>query len=72
VPRQTADLIALILAVVVAIIVIATAAALLWAELADPHVNTSAAADFVSRVVGVLVGALVGYMAGRQVSPPTK
>ena len=67
-PRQTADLIALILAVVVALITVATALALLFIELTHPEQDTSVAGDFVGQVVSVLVAALVGYMAGRRIN----
>ena len=67
-PQNTADLVALILAVIVAITVVGTAIVLLYVELRSPDQDTSAAADFVSRVVSVLVAALVGFMAGRRIN----
>lgn len=67
-PRQTADLVALILAVVVAVVVITTALALLYTTFAHPGQDTSYAAEQISRIISVLVAALVGYMAGRRVS----
>lgn len=67
-PRQTADTIALILAGVVAVITVGTAAVLLWIELTHPDQQTSDAADFVGRVVTTLIAALVGFMAGRQLN----
>jgi hypothetical protein len=67
-PRQTADLIALILAVVVAIVVVATAVTLLYVQVIHPGQAVDAAADFVSRITSILVAALVGYMAGRRVN----
>jgi hypothetical protein len=65
-PRETADLIALILTLVVAVVVVLTAITLLWLELTMPEQDTTGAVDIVSRIVGVLVAALVGYMAGRR------
>lgn len=67
-PRQTADLIALILAMIVAVVVVGTALTLLWIEVFHPDQSTEVAGDFVSRVVGTLVAALVGYMAGRRIN----
>ena len=66
-PRQTADLVALILVIVVAIVVVVTALTLLYIEITNPRQNTSGAGEFVSRVVSVMIAALVGYMAGRRV-----
>lgn len=66
-PRQTADLVALILAGVVAIVVVGTTAAILWQEITDADYRATDAADAIGRIIGVLVGALVGYMAGRTV-----
>jgi hypothetical protein len=66
-PRQTADLIALILAVVVAIVVIVTTVSLMYLAIVHPEQNNVYAADAISRIISVLVAALVGYMAGRQV-----
>lgn len=71
-PKQTADLVALILTAIVGIVVVGTAAVLLVLAVVQPEQDTTGAAEFVSRVVGILVAALVGFMAGRQVegSPP--
>jgi hypothetical protein len=65
VPRKTPDLVALILAVVVAIVVIATAAAMLYIQIIHPDQDIAYAAETISRLISVLVAALVGYMAGR-------
>lgn len=64
-PRQTADVIALILAIVVAVVVLLTAVALLYIEVTHPDQDTGKAADAIGRIISVLVAALVGYMAGR-------
>lgn len=69
-PRQTADLIALILAVVVAVVVLATAVTLLYLKVTRPAQDTGMAADSIGRLVSVLVGALLGYMGGRRVDEP--
>lgn len=71
-PRETADLVALMLAFVVVVVVIGTAAALLFVQVFHPNQSVEAAGDFVSRVISVLVAALVGYMAGRSTAslPP--
>jgi len=66
VPRQTADLVALILAIVVALVVILTAVVLLYIALTQPGRDMADVADAIGRIVAVLVGALVGYMAGRR------
>lgn len=68
VPRQTADLVALILAGIVAVVVILTAVALLYVQVTNPGQSVEEAGDFVSRVISVLVAALVGYMAGRRMN----
>jgi hypothetical protein len=67
-PQNTADLVALILAGIVAITVVGTVAALLFIELRSPDQDTSGAADAISRITSVLVAALVGFMAGRKVN----
>ena len=67
-PRQTADLVALILAVVVAIVVVLTAVSMLYIQVTNPGQDIGYAAETISRLVSVLVAALVGYMAGRQVN----
>jgi uncharacterized protein (DUF3084 family) len=67
-PRQTADLVALILAGVVAIVVVLTTLALLYVQIINPRQDIAAAGDFVSRIISVLVAALVGYMAGRRIN----
>lgn len=67
-PRQTADLVALILAVVVAVTVVLTVFVIGWVTINQPDQDLSDAADAIGRIVGVLVAALVGYMAGRRVN----
>jgi small neutral amino acid transporter SnatA (MarC family) len=67
-PRQTSDLVALILAVVVAFVIIATTIVLLWLALTGQRSAMGTAADAISRFVSVIIAALVGYMAGRQVN----
>lgn len=67
-PRQTADLVALILAVVVAIVIVATTFALLYVSIAGTSTDIGYAADAISRFVSVIIAALVGYMAGRRVN----
>lgn len=67
-PRQTADLVALILAGVVALTVLGTAVVLLYVEIRSPDQDTSGAAEAISRIISVLVAALVGFMAGRRVN----
>lgn len=66
--RQTADLVALMLAGIVAVAVIGTVLVILWNELTIPGYDASAAADGIGKIVSTLVGALVGYMAGRRVN----
>ena len=66
-PRQTADLVALILTLVVAVVVIVTAFALIYLELTGKGGNNLRASEAVSRIISVLIAALVGYMAGRRV-----
>ena len=66
-PRQTADLVALILAIVVAIVVIFTAVATLYVVVTNPTQDVSRAADAIGRITSVIVAALVGYMAGRRI-----
>lgn len=67
--RDTADLVALILAILVVVVVMLTAVVLLWIEIVHPEQDTGDAADFVGRVVATLIAALVGYMAGRSTTP---
>jgi hypothetical protein len=67
-PKATADLVALILAAVVAIVVTLTAITLLWLAATGQERDVSNAADAIGRIISVLVGALVGYMAGRKVN----
>jgi hypothetical protein len=67
-PRETADTVALILAIVVAIVIIATTVALLYIALTGSDQDTSYASDAISRFVSVIIAALVGYMAGRRAS----
>lgn len=70
-PRQTADLVALILAIVVAVVIISTTFALLYVSVTGSDSSVAFAADAISRFVSVIIAALVGYMAGRQVSGRT-
>jgi uncharacterized membrane protein YqjE len=67
VPRQTADLIALVLAATVAGVTIATAIVTLYVIVVHPEQDVVRLLDAIGRVIGVLTGALVGYMAGRRV-----
>lgn len=67
-PRQTADLVALILAFVVAAVILSTTFALLYVSITDSTANVAFAADAISRFVSVIIAALVGYMAGRRVN----
>ncbi len=66
-PRQTADLIALVLAATVAGVTIATAIVALYVIVVHPEQDVVRLLDAIGRVIGVLTGALVGYMAGRRV-----
>jgi hypothetical protein len=66
--RQTADLVALILASVVAVAVVGTVLVILWNELTVPEYDAGDAADGISKIISTLIGALVGYMAGRKVN----
>lgn len=66
--RDTADTVALILAMVVAIVIVLTTVVLLWLSITGTPNNTSVAADAISRFVSVIIAALVGYMAGRRVN----
>lgn len=70
-PRQTADTVALILAVTVAVVVVMTTLVLLYVQAVDPSADTAYAADAISRLVSVMVAALVGYLAGRRVNGHT-
>jgi uncharacterized membrane protein len=65
--RDTADTVALILALVVAIVIVLTTVVLLWLSITGTANNTSVAAEAISRFVSVIIAALVGYMAGRHV-----
>ena len=67
-PRQTADLVALILAIVVAVVIISTTFALLYIGLTGSDTSIAFAADAISRFISVIIAALVGYMAGRQIN----
>ena len=71
-PRSTADTIALILALVVAIVVIATALVMLYIQITNPEQDVVKAADAIGRIVSVIVASLVGYMAGRQTNGAPK
>jgi uncharacterized membrane protein len=64
-PRQTADLIALLLAATVSLIILSTAFVLLYLEVVNPDQDTAQAGETISRIVSVIIAALVGYMAGR-------
>lgn len=65
-PRQTADLVALILAGVVGFVTTATAGALLYISITNPGQDVSKAAEAIARILSVIIAALVGYMAGRR------
>lgn len=67
-PRQTADLVALILVITVAIVIITTTVALLYIAFTGSDTDTGYAADAISRFISVIIAALVGYMAGRRVN----
>lgn len=67
-PRQTPDVIALILAVTVGFVVVLTTMALLFQRLMNPSSDPVPTAQAIGQIVAVLVGALVGYMAGRRVN----
>lgn len=67
-PRQTADLVALILAGVVAVVIISTTFALLYVSVTGTANSVAFAADAISRFVSVIIAALVGYMAGRRIN----
>lgn len=64
-PRQTADLIALLLAATVSLIILATSFVLLYLEVVHPDQDTAQAGETIARIVSVIIAALVGYMAGR-------
>jgi hypothetical protein len=66
-PKQTADTVALILAIVVAVVTLLTALTLAYTKIVHPEINGDQAFDAMGRIISVLVGALVGYMAGRRV-----
>lgn len=65
--RETADTVALILAITVAIVVVGSAAVILASAALSPGQDSASGAEAIGRIVSVLVGALVGYMAGRRV-----
>jgi CHASE1-domain containing sensor protein len=67
-PRHTADLVALILAGVVAFVTIATAGAVLYIEITNPGQDIAKAAEAIARIISVIIAALVGYMAGRRIA----
>jgi hypothetical protein len=67
-PRQTPDLVALILTLVVAIVVVATVLAMIYILLTNPTQDISRAADAIGRIVSVIIAAVVGYLAGRRVN----
>lgn len=64
--RTTADVIALLLAAVVAVVVLATTFVILFEVLKGE--DPLPAADGVGRIVAVLVGLLAGYVAGRRIN----
>lgn len=66
--RSTADIIALILAVLVAVVVLMATAASLWIAINYPTDRVLVALDAVSKLINVLVGALIGFMAGRRLN----
>ncbi len=66
--RETADLVALILVCVVAIVIVSTTLALLYIALSGSDTSVAYAADAISRFVSVIIAALVGYMAGRRIN----
>jgi CHASE1-domain containing sensor protein len=67
-PRHTADLVALILAGVVAFVTMATAGAVLYIEITNPGQDITKAAEAIARIISVIIAALVGYMAGRRIA----
>jgi len=67
-PRQTADLVALILVLVVAAVVIATSLTILYITLTNPTQDIVRAVDAIGRIISVIIAALVGYMAGRRIN----
>jgi hypothetical protein len=67
-PQQTADLVALILAGIVAIVTVITAISLLYVSITNPEQDIGRAAEAISRIISVIIAALVGYMAGRRVT----
>ena len=67
-PRQTADVVALVLVGVVAAVVIPTACTVLVVTVSHPEQDVSNAAEAIGRIVSVLIAALVGFMAGKRVS----
>ncbi len=67
-PRQTADVIALIFGAVVGLVVVATTFSVLYIKITHPEQDTTPATTVIAQLVGVLVAALVGYMAGRNVN----
>lgn len=67
-PKQTPDLVALILACIVAAVTLLTALTLLFVSVVRPEQDVSRAAEAIGNILGVLIAALVGYLAGRRVS----
>lgn len=65
---NTADLVALILAAVVAVVIVLTTIALLYLAVTGSDQDMSQASDAISRFISVIIAALVGYMAGRRVN----
>lgn len=67
--RQAADLVALVLVSVVAVVIISTTIGLLFIAVTGSDADMGIAADAISRFVSVIIAALVGYMAGRGTAP---
>ena len=67
-PKNTPDLVALILALIVGAVTIATGAAMLYIVLTNPEQDIERLADAMGNIIGVLTAALVGYLAGRRVT----
>lgn len=66
--RTTADVVALVLVFIVAVVVISTVITLLYIALTNPQQDITSAADAIGRIISVIVAALVGYMAGRRIN----
>ena len=66
--RQTGDLVALILASVVAVVIITTTLTMLYIAVTGSDADVSLASDAISRFISVIIAALVGFMAGQRVN----